>query len=443
VYVITNGQIVTPDEVLSGYDLVIENEWIRSISRSGSGEFASRQAAAAFLSGRGATAASSADPGNAEIIDAAGAYVIPGLIDIHADYIEHMAAPRPTSVMDFGLSLRESERELITHGVTTMYHSLAIYDFTEFMPSPIRSPEYTQKLISIIDASHDSWHMIRHRFHARFEIDNLRRVDELRGYIRDGKVHLLSFMDHTPGQGQYRDLETYRKTLKAYRNLSDEEVGRIVEQSRNRQKLTADAINELSRYARDHGLAVASHDDDSIEKLDLVAGFGTTISEFPITLEVAREARSRGMHTVAGAPNILLGGSHSGNLSAAEAILDGSVDVLCSDYYPASLLHAVFKMHRDHGLDLASMIALVTVNPARAVLMDSEIGSLAAEKRADVLIVREVDGYPSVTDAFVDGERVYSARYRRTQAGGSPAGRRSAGRRDAHERAQGWSGGSP
>lgn len=425
-YVITNGLIVTPDEVLSGYDLIIEDERIRSISRSGSGGLASRQAAAALLSGSVPAAAfrpdSSASAGaRVEIIDAAGAYVMPGLIDIHADYIEHMAAPRPTSVMDFGLSLREAERELITHGITTMFHSLAIYDFTEFMPSPIRSPEHTRSLISLIDASHHSQHMIRHRFHARFEIDNLRRVEEIRGYIREGKVHLLSFMDHTPGQGQYRDLETYRKTLQAYRNISDDEVSRVIEKSRSRQKLTGDALLELSRFARDHGIAVASHDDDSIEKLDLVSGFGTTISEFPITLSVAREARRRGMHTVAGAPNVLLGGSHSGNLSATEAILDGSVDVLCSDYFPSSLLHAVFTMHRDHGVDLAHMVALVTANPAKAVLMDAEIGSLGARKRADVLIVSLVDGYPAVTDAFVDGVRLYTARYRRS-AGAAGAG---------------------
>lgn len=348
------------------------------------------------------------------VIDGRGGYLIPGLIDIHADYIEHMAAPRPTSVMDFRLSLREAERELVTHGITTMFHSLAIYDFTEFMPSPIRSPESTQRLISIIDSTHDSDHLIRHRFHARFEVDNINRVEELRGYIDEGKVHLISFMDHTPGQGQYRDLEMYRKTLQSYRTISESEVVQVIERSQSREKLTIAAIRDLATYARDHGIAVASHDDDTLEKLELVREIGTTISEFPITLEVARAARALDLHTVAGAPNILLGRSHSGNLSAAEAVLDGSVDVLCSDYYPASMIHAAFFMHREHGLDLPDMIRLVTANPARAVLMDDEIGSIAPGKKADLLVVEMIDDtFPVVGAALVDGSLVYTSHYRR------------------------------
>ncbi|MFP4112746.1 MAG: phosphonate metabolism protein PhnM [Spirochaetota bacterium] len=406
----TNGRIITEDAILDDHDLVVEGDRIAAIVPS-----AERRAAGASDDG----APDHGTPGRFRgptVIDAEGGYVMPGLIDIHADYIEHMAAPRPTSVMDFRLSLREAERELVTHGITTMYHSLAIYDFTEFNAGPIRTPENTQRLISLIGAMHDSPHIIRHRFHARFEIDNLSRVDELRGYIRDGQVHLISFMDHTPGQGQYRDLELYRKTLKSYRKISDDEVVQIIEKSRNRQKLTIEAITELATYAREHGIAVASHDDDSVAKLELVREFGTTISEFPVTLEVARAARDLGLHTIAGAPNILLGGSHSGNLSAAEAVLDGSVDVLCSDYYPPALIHSVFQLHHAHGLDLPSVVRLVTTNPARAVLMDDELGSLEPGKRADIIVVKELeDGYPAVTRAIVGGAVVHATAYRQPE----------------------------
>ena len=386
---ITNARIITPDSVLDGYELTIEGDRITSL-----------QPQRATKGG--------------QVLDAGGAYLLPGLVDIHADYIERMAAPRPTSVMDFRLSLREAERELVTHGITTMFHSLAIYDFTEFLYSPIRAPEATQALISLIDSTHDSRHLIRHRLHARFEIDNVSRVEELRGYIREGKVHLISFMDHTPGQGQYRDLELYRKTLKAYRQISDTEITAVIEKSRGREKLTIEAIRELAGYAGEHGIAVASHDDDTLEKLTLVRELGTTISEFPVTLQVARAAREAGLHTVAGAPNVLLGGSHSGNLSAAEAILDGAVDVLCSDYYPPSLIHAVFAMHRIHGLGLAETVRLVTANPARAVLMDDEVGSIEIGKKADILLVTIGDDvFPAVTTAIVDGIKIYESRYRR------------------------------
>lgn len=398
-YIITNGRIITEDSILDGRELVIRDDRIVEIRPA-------RENGASAVPGNGH------EP--AVVVDAEGGYIVPGFIDIHADYIEHMAAPRPTSLMDFHLGLREAERELVTHGITTMYHSLAIYDFTEFNRNPMRSPENTQRLITLISRMHHAQHLIRHRFHARFEIDNLNRIEEVRNYIREGTVHLISFMDHTPGQGQYRDLELYRKTLKAYRQVSDEEVVKLIERSQGREKLTIDAIREMADFARDHGIAVASHDDDTVEKLELMRDIGASISEFPITLEVARAARAAGMHTVAGAPNILLGGSHSGNLSAAEAVLDGSVDILSSDYYPPSLIHAIFAMHRNHDLDLPAMFRLVTSNPARAVLMDDEVGTLDPGKKADVLVLRELDdGFPAVTTAFVDGALVFSSHYRR------------------------------
>jgi alpha-D-ribose 1-methylphosphonate 5-triphosphate diphosphatase len=390
---ITNCSVVTEDEVLEDHEIVVESGRIVALQPSKS--------------------ESIEDPG---VIDAGGAYLIPGLIDVHADYIEHMAAPRPTAIMDFGLAIREAERELVAHGITTMFHSLAMYDFTEFAPSPMRAPEHTRALIKEIAETQSRPHLIRHRFHARFEVDNLGRVDELKSYITNHTVHLLSFMDHTPGQGQYRDLELYRKTLKAYRNISDDELVRVIEVSQSREKLTLEALSELAALAGEHGIAVASHDDDSIGKLDIVESIGASISEFPITLEVARAARERGLHTVAGAPNVLLGGSHSGNLSAAEAVADGSVDVLCSDYYPAALLHAVFQLHREHGLPLYETVRLVTANPARAVNVGSDLGSIAVGKIADLLIVEQVDGTPAVRVALVGGNIVYQSNYRDGEA---------------------------
>lgn len=389
--IIKNGRVVTAEAVLENHDVVVEDRRIAAVEPS------SRD-------GR---------PPGCEIIDAAGGYVLPGFIDIHSDYIEHVAVPRPTSVMDLHLSLREAERELITHGVTTMYHSLALYDFSEFLPSPIRSPENTRKLIEVIEASHAEARLIRNRFHARFEVDNLGRIEELEGYIRSATVHLVSFMDHTPGQGQYRNMDVYRQTLKAYQGVADSEVERIIRRSQSRPKLTPEQIGSIVRLAREHSIAAASHDDDTLEKLATVKAAGVAISEFPTTLEVARQARADGLHTVAGAPNVLKGGSHSGNLSATDAVLDGSVDILCSDYYPAALLHAVFLLHRRWAVDLPAAVRLVTLNPAKAVLVDDTLGSLTPGKRADILVVDTLeDGFPVVTRALVDGRTVFESRYR-------------------------------
>ncbi|WZL74716.1 phosphonate metabolism protein PhnM [Clostridiaceae bacterium 35-E11] len=390
-YLITNGQIVMEDKILTGYDVVIENDIIERIAKQGEIDL----------------------KGAFEIIDANGGYIVPGFIDIHADYIEHMAAPRPTTLMDFELSLRETEKQLICHGITTMFHSLSLYKSSEFGNKPIRSPENVCKFIDLIDRSHTSKHLIRHRFHARFEIDNLEQVDHLKAYINEGKVHLVSIMDHTPGQGQYRNLEIYRETLKGYSNLTDLEIDEIIVSSQSKDKMTIEMMKEIAELAKKKGIAFASHDDDSIEKIDLVQSFGATISEFPITLKVAREAKKRGMFTIAGAPNILLGGSHSGNLSAAVAIEHDSIDILCSDYYPAALLHAIFKLHEEYGHDLHEMFRLVTINPAKAVNMDHEIGSIKENKKADILVIERIEErYPAITSVFVDGKLMSKTNYR-------------------------------
>lgn len=390
-YLITNGKIVTENGILEDYDVLIEEDKIKAIQKSGTIK---------------------ADK-NVEIIDANQGYVSPGFIDIHSDYIETMAVPRPTAMMDFNVSIRETEKILINQGITTMFHSLSLYKHDEFSVKPIRNPENVSKFVDIIEKTHNEKHLVRHRFHARFEIDNIEGVDALKKYINERKVHLISFMDHTPGQGQYRNIEIYRETLKGYRELSEKQLDDIIEDSRNKEKITMKMIEELAGLARENGIAIASHDDDSIEKLNFVKGYGTAISEFPIDLDIAKSARSKGMFTLAGAPNILLGRSHSGNLSAAEAIQNNAVNVLCSDYYPAAMLHAVFILNEKYGLDLCEMFKLVTVNAAKAVNLDNIIGSIEENKKADIIIIEKIDGgFPVVTSAFVDGKLILRMNYR-------------------------------
>jgi alpha-D-ribose 1-methylphosphonate 5-triphosphate diphosphatase len=392
-YLITNGHIVTEAAILEGFDLLIKDDRIEQIAFRG--EIPIDE--------------------TIEVIDAAGGYVSPGFIDLHSDYIENMAAPRPTSLMNFHLSLREAEKELIAHGITTMYHSLSLYKFTEYVHKPIREPENVRKFIDLIEQSHTNSHLVRHRFHARFEIDNVDEVDNLKSYIAENKVHLISFMDHTPGQGQYRDLEVYRHTVRGYNDvsISDDEIDRIITKHMTKEKLAIDAMRDIAQVAMENNIAIASHDDDTIEKLELVKSFGAQISEFPITMEIAKKAKEQGMSTLAGAPNVLLGGSHSGNLSAAEAIQEGVIDILCSDYYPAAMLHAVFEMNKTYGQDLAEMFRLVTINPAKAVKLDHEIGSIKEGKKADLLIIEKIQhDFPVITTVMVDGKLIQKTNYR-------------------------------
>ncbi len=386
---IRNGKLITPEGVLEGKALLIDGGRILAIVE---------------------------DVANAKnVIDARGRYVMPGMIDIHSDKIEQFIQPRPTAQMDFELALKECERELLLHGITTMYHSISLYQDEFFGKSPLRTKQSVMRLAELIAGIHARDHLIRHRFHLRIEIDNLEAYDIARAMIEAGKVHEISFMDHTPGQGQYRDMGIYLHTISQYHGREIEGLGAegVMAYHRGKPTLSFEQLKELADLAHAHGVAVASHDDDVAEKLALNRALGVDISEFPILLDTAKAARAMGFYTVVGAPNILMGGSHSGNMSAAESICAGAADIICSDYYPPSMLHGVFGMARRHGVPLHEMVRRVTLNPARAVRIDADFGSLAAGKAADLIIVDEMDGYPVVTDVLVDGLHVASVTYRR------------------------------
>ena len=388
-YLLTNGKIITEEGIIEGQDILIENDIIKKICKNGE-----------------------VDSDEIEVINAYGGFISPGFIDIHADYIENMSSPRPTSIMDFNLSLRETEKVLINTGITTMYHSLSLYGKDIFENKPIRSDENVIKLIDTIENTQNKRHLIRHRFHARFEIDNVKGVERLKKYIRDGKINLLSFMDHKPGQGQYRNIETYRKTLKGYKDVTDSEIDEMIEERQFKDTITSETIEEIAHMAKDRNISIASHDDDSFDKIDFIKGIGATISEFPITMDVAKYAREKGMFTIAGAPNVLLGKSHSGNLSASEAIKDNCIDILCSDYYPAAMLHSVFILNEKYNMDLCEMFKLITINPAKAVKIDNILGSIKEGKKADILIIEKLEELPVITSVFVDGKLMSKINYR-------------------------------
>ena len=377
---ITNGKIVQEHRILEGYALLIEQERIYDIVP---------EAALAYME-------------LDEVVNAYGGYVTPGFIDMHSDHIEAMAAPRPSSIMDMELAVYEFEKECCTHGITTMFHSVSIWEGVG--ASPMRRPELVKQLADIIEKSHSQLHLIHHRFHMRFEIDNQEQFPLMLDYLRQKRVHLISFMDHTPGQGQYRNIEVYKNYVRNARHMSDEDVEAEVNRRMNSEKLTLENIREAASLAQEQGISIAS--------LDVVQSLGATISEFPITLEVAKEAKRRGMYTVVGAPNILLGGSHSGNMNAADAIVSAAADILCSDYYPASLLHAVFQMTKQ-GQRLQDMIAMVTIQPARATGIDQDYGSIEKGKKADLLIIRTLpNDLPAITEVFVDGMCIAQNHYR-------------------------------
>lgn len=303
--IIRGGTVVCADRVLPDCDVVVIDGRIAAIEPVGASDF---------------DAQPDATMGVLPVVDARGAYVAPGLIDIHSDYVENVASPRPSVVMDLSTSLYKADRELVSHGVTTIFHSLSVYGAHVFDHKPIRDFGNVSALIdrvAALRAGEERDHLIRHRLHMRVELDSVDLYDDIESFLRSGKVDLVSFMDHTPGQGQYRDLLVFGDTLKGYRDVSDEDVRDIVRQQQESQKLTYAQITALAAVARERGVSIASHDDDSEDKLAFMDGLEATISEFPISLDIARAARARGMHTIAGAPNVMLG--HSTRATSARA----------------------------------------------------------------------------------------------------------------------------
>jgi len=356
---IYNGKLITPAEVLENKVLVLENDRIIDI-----------------------LAEDVIDLGQYdEKIDAHGRYVCPGFIDTHSDKIEQIIQPRPTSVMDFEMGLKEIERQLINQGITTIYHSISLYQDDYFGASELRYKKNVLKLAELINNIHERHHLIHHRLHLRIEIDNLEAFDIVSKMLREKTVHEISFMDHTPGQGQYRNIETYRKTITAYHGETVTTLGfeGVLEHHKNKRTLSFEQLHELAELARANGIPAASHDDDTAAKLQVNKELGVAISEFPITIDVARQAQQLGLAT---------------------------------DYYPAAMLHSIFIMHKQHGVPLPEIVNKLTLNPARAMCIDNDYGSLAVGKKADLLIIKILDGYPVITHALVDGKVISQLEYR-------------------------------
>jgi alpha-D-ribose 1-methylphosphonate 5-triphosphate diphosphatase len=314
-----------------------------------------------------------------------GLTAIPGIVDLHGDMLERELEPRPGAMFPMRLALGELDKRLAANGVTTAFAAIS---FSEHRANHVRNEELAREIVHGVGA-------LRHelltdlRIHARFEITNPRAADVLRDLIALGLVDLVSLNDHTPGQGQYRDLEQFVSYVSKWRGKTREEVEANVLERMQRAKDAPPSwtvVGEVARLALEAGMAVASHDDDSPDKVDLVHSVGARISEFPVTLEAARHAHARGMGVVMGAPNALRGASHSGNLSALEALEAGVLDILASDYHPATLLRACLVIAERGLRPLHEALKLVTLNPARAVGL-TDRGVLRGGARADLVLL--------------------------------------------------------
>lgn len=335
--------------------------------------------------------------------DWGGDYLIAGLIELHTDNLEKHLEPRPGVRWPAISALLTHDAQISTAGITTVLDSMGVGDFDD---RSIRASGLHAAAEAVGHLRTQGLLRAEHLLHMRCEIacDNV--VEVVTPFLDDPTVRLVSLMDHTPGQRQWMDIEKFRTYTQRNQKWSDEYLAQVVMERSGMQARNSDRNRlRLLKLCRDRGLPMASHDDTIPEHVEEAVAAGFRISEFPTTETAARAARKHGMGIVMGAPNLVRGGSHSGNISALDLARADLLDVLSSDYVPHSLLHAAFLLRDQAGWPLAKAIATTTLNPARLVALDDR-GEILPGKRADYVRVRESRGVPVPMETRREGKRI-------------------------------------
>lgn len=374
-FTLSNVQLVTPHAVIAGH-LSVRDGLIHAL---GSG------------------------PANGE--DGEGDYLIPGLVELHTDNVEKNLQPRPGILWPAPLSaIMAHDTACAGAGITTVYDSISVGEFSD---APGRQAFLSMTIDSVKQGMAADLFRAQHFLHMRCELPDAAVLSLMEPIWDEPLLTLISVMDHTPGQRQWRDMDAYRTFLTPRLKQGETFESRITERIAKGQELAPKHRAAILERWRDkgEGLPLASHDDTTLEHVAEAKRDGITIAEFPTTPEAASALNDAGIGVLMGAPNVVRGGSHSGNVSALDLAHDGLVDGLSSDYAPFSLLHAAFLLNQKAGLSLPAAIATVTSTTARLAQL-SDRGRLEAGLRADLALVRLHEGVPVVRAVYSAGRRV-------------------------------------
>ncbi|WP_407060037.1 alpha-D-ribose 1-methylphosphonate 5-triphosphate diphosphatase [Devosia epidermidihirudinis] len=336
--------------------------------------------------------------------DLEGDYLIPGLVELHTDHLENHYRPRPGVFWDPLASLHAHDVQVAGSGITTVFDAVRIGSDLDLPDMKI----HAAKLVNAIRTGNaQGWLRAEHLIHLRCELPSHDVLDHFEAFADHPTTRLASLMDHTPGQRQFLSMEAYKLFYKTKMGTTEAEV----------EQYLANALAQHERYAQPHrkaivarakvlGLPLASHDDATLAHVEEAATDGVAIAEFPTTLEAAAAAHDAGLAILMGAPNVVRGRSHSGNISATDLVRAELLDILSSDYVPFALLQAAFLLpRRVEGLSLSKALATVTRNPAKAAGLDDR-GEIAIGKRADLVRVKMVGEMAVVRGVWRQGQRV-------------------------------------
>jgi len=356
----TNAQLVLADEVVHG-SVHMDGALIQSVD-----------------------AGTSSLPG---AIDLEGDYLWPGMVEVHTDNFERHLMPRPAVRWDDAPALLAHDAEIASSGITTVLDALGV---GEADPESVRGSEWDTVLDHIAEFSQRGLLRAEHLLHVRCELPAPNTQTLFAPFIDNPLVRMISLMDHTPGQRQWENIDHAWVYFSGKKGWSREKFEARVAQAREDQVRYAQPHRAyFTGYCKDHGISLASHDDTTVAHVEEAHAEGATVSEFPTTVAAAQAAHARGMVTIMGGPNVVRGGSHSGNVSAIELARLGLMDILSSDYVPGSLLSATLRLTETAGLSLPQAVALVTRNPATCIGLHDR-GQIAQGLRADLIQVRMV-----------------------------------------------------
>ena len=377
-HIIHNARIITADDEFTG-TVVIQDGLISAIDRSN-------------------TALPAAQ-------DWAGDWLMPGLVELHTDNLEKHLSPRPGVLWNAHSAMTVHDAQCAAAGITTVLDSVVIGDLDEGGP---RCQTQHTSIAALHQCREEGLMRVEHLLHLRCELSAPDMLEVFHQYADDTLLKLVSMMDHTPGQRQWRDLTSYRRYTERNGRYSDTEFNAMIAQRKaDQQAYSPPHRIEIVRECQARSLPLASHDDTLLSDIAQAIAEGVGMSEFPTTVPAAQAARAANMAIIMGGPNMVKGGSHSGNVSAAELAQLDLLDIFSSDYVPSSLLMATFMLAPLQGWTLPKAVRTVTCNPARAIGL-TDRGDVAVGQRADLLRVRmNRAGMPSVLETWVAGTRAY------------------------------------
>ena len=373
--ILSNALVVTADEAFVGH-VVVADGTICEV-------------------GRGATAVRGA-------IDLGGDWLLPGFVEVHTDNLEKHMMPRPGVLWDAYPATVVHDAQCAGTGITTVLDAVVIGSRDL---GGVRSQMQDTVIDCLQRCRDDGVLRVEHLLHLRCELATADVIEKFTINVDRPDLKLVSVMDHTPGQRQWRDLAKYRQYMERNGRYSEERFNKMIADQRLEHEAHADANRRaVVEAARVRGIPVASHDDTEVWHVEQARDDGITMSEFPTTVEAARAARAAGMSIVMGGPNLVRGGSHSGNVSAGELAALGLLDIVSSDYVPSSLLMSVVRLNAD-GWTMPQAVETVSRAPARALGLHDR-GAIAPGLRADLVHVRPRGEQAVVMQTWVEGRRV-------------------------------------